>query len=133
MGHSSNKVLIVDDEKMIADTLGRIFADQGVYESRSAYSAEAALEVIEEWQPDLVILDVILPKMHGLELAISLKINHPSCQVLLFSGHYRTESLIDEAENRGHCFPILAKPIHPIEILSAAENLLRVKEDRNSK
>jgi DNA-binding response OmpR family regulator len=51
------KVLIVDDEENICATLAAIFTSRG-YEARVAYSAEQAVEVIAEWQPDLAIMDV---------------------------------------------------------------------------
>ena len=59
------RALFVDDEKIIADTLSKIFLDQGHYETRIAYSAEDALDLIADWQPELAILDVVLPKTHG--------------------------------------------------------------------
>ena len=62
-----HRVLIVDDEHTIADTLGLIFAGNGD-ETRAAYSAQQALEIIAEWPPDLAILDVVLPKLNGIDL-----------------------------------------------------------------
>ena len=75
---TNHKVLIVDDEKAICSTLGAIFMRRG-YEVRSANSAEQAVEVIAEWQPDLAILDVGLPQMNGIDLAIALKASQPTC------------------------------------------------------
>ena len=72
MNDRDHKVLIVDDEHTIADTLDAIFSASG-YETRTSYSAEQALEIVVEWQPDLAILDVVLPKMNGIDLAIFLK------------------------------------------------------------
>src|SRR5579871_4117870 len=79
------KILIVDDESAIADTLQLIFLTRR-YEVRVAYTAERAVEVIAEWQPDMAVVDVILPEMNGIDLAIVIKENYPSCHVLLFSG-----------------------------------------------
>ena len=80
-----HKILIVDDERVIADTLA-VILEQRRYESRAAYSAEEALELIATWSPDLAILDVILPRMNGIDLAILLKAEYPTCLVTLFSG-----------------------------------------------
>jgi DNA-binding response OmpR family regulator len=66
------KVLIVDDEKNIGESLAAIFTSRG-YESKTAVSAEQAVEIIAGWEPDLAILDVGLPKMNGIDLAIALK------------------------------------------------------------
>ena len=71
MDNGCYRVLIVDDERTIADTLVLIFSANG-YETRASYSAEQALEIIADWLPDLAILDVVLPKMNGVDLAILL-------------------------------------------------------------
>jgi DNA-binding NtrC family response regulator len=120
---SSSKVLIVDDETAIADTLAMIFKSHR-YEARVAYSAEEAIETIASWQPDLAILDVLLPNMNGIDLAITTKINYPSCRVLLFSGNSNTGQLLEEAAKKGHSFEILAKPVHPELMLETASHLL---------
>jgi DNA-binding NtrC family response regulator len=117
------KVLIVDDEIAIADSLAMIFKSQG-FQVRVAYSAEVAIVTIAEWQPDLAILDVILPHMNGIDLAIATKANHPACRVLLFSGHSNTSLLLEEAAKKGYQFEVLAKPVHPELILETASDLL---------
>ena len=119
----SRKILIVDDEVAISDTLALIFRTQH-YDVRVAYSAEHAIEVIAEWRPDLAILDVMLPEMNGIDLAIVVKSNHPCCHVLLFSGHSNTTVLLEEAGRRGHQFEVLAKPVHPNLMLERASMLL---------
>jgi DNA-binding NtrC family response regulator len=119
----NSKVLIVDDEKNIGESLAAIFTSRG-YESKVAFSAEQAVEMIAEWQPDLAILDVGLPKMNGIDLAVALKNSHPACRVLLFSGHPNTVDLLAQAAADGHLFEILAKPVHPSEMLGMAARLL---------
>lgn len=120
--HQSQRVLIVDDERTITDTLVTIFSGRG-YETRGVYSAEEARKVILDWPPDLAIIDVRLPGMNGVDLAILLKAEHPSCRLTLFSGHTSTAELLEFAESQGHHFDIVAKPIHPEELLDwAAES-----------
>lgn len=121
---TSRRILIVDDEVAIADTLALIFRTQHCYEVRVAYSAERAVEIISEWRPDLAIVDVILPEMNGIDLAIVVKANYRSCHVLLFSGHANTAMLLEEAGKRGHQFEVLAKPVHPNLMLERASALL---------
>jgi CheY-like chemotaxis protein len=113
----NHTVLIVDDEKIIGETLGSIFTTRG-YEARAAQSAEEAIEVLAEWQPNLAILDVRLPKMNGIDLAIALKNSHPACRVLLLSGYPNTVDLVARAQADGHLFEVLAKPVHPTVIRS---------------
>jgi DNA-binding response OmpR family regulator len=124
----SRRILIVDDETAIADTLALIFRMQ-MYEVREAYSAERAIEIIAEWRPDLAIIDVMLPAMNGIDLAIVLKSNHPRSQVLIFSGHSNTAKLLEEAGRKGHQFEVLAKPVHPTLMLERASALLNGPEE----
>jgi len=119
----SRKIMVVDDEETIADTLALIFSSNG-YDARSAYSAEQALELIEEWRPDLAIIDVVLPGMNGIEFAIFLKASYPDVHFLLFSGQPGTGGLLEEAKKKGHLFEILAKPLHPTFMLATVANML---------
>lgn len=120
---SSLRVLIVDDEKSISDSLGLVFSARG-YEVRVAYNAEQALEMSMVWKPRLAILDVVLPKMSGIDLAILFKELLPECHVILFSGQLITEDLAVEASRRGHEFDIVPKPVGPVYFLDAAQKLL---------
>lgn len=117
------RILIVDDELTIADTLVLIFRTQH-YEVEVAYSAERAIELLAMWRPDLAILDVILPEMNGIDLAIVIKANYPGCHVILFSGHANTALLLEEAGKKGYQFEVLPKPVHPNIMLERAADLL---------
>jgi CheY-like chemotaxis protein len=128
---SGHKVLVVDDERTIADTLAVIFSQRG-YETRAAYSAEQALEIVAEWPPDLAILDVILPQMNGIDLSILLSERLPKCQTLLFSGQALTEELLAEAGKKGYTFAILAKPLHPSLLLEAVVKVLTAEKESQS-
>jgi DNA-binding NtrC family response regulator len=121
-----SKVLIVDDEMSIADSLAMIFTAHR-FESRVAYSAEDAVDIVAAWRPDLAILDVILPGMNGIDLAILIRANYPSCRIILFSGNANTSALLDQAANKGHTFDVLAKPVHPDIMLEAASHLLSIE------
>jgi CheY-like chemotaxis protein len=113
------RVLIVDDERIVSDTLTHIFRSHG-YEVRSAVSAEQAIELLSEWVPEVAILDVSLPKMNGVELAILLATQCPQCRLLLFSGRPESEQLVNDAANGGKFFEIVAKPVHPSVLLDWA-------------
>jgi DNA-binding NtrC family response regulator len=126
------KILIVDDEVTIADTLALIFASSG-YEARTAYSAEQALEMLEDWKPDLAVIDVVLPGMNGIEFAIFLKASYPACQFLLFSGQPGTSSLLEEARKKGHLFDILAKPLHPTFMLATVSDMLTPCQEQGAR
>jgi len=123
----SGKILIVDDEVKVSDTLALILSALG-YEAKVAYSAEKAIETFAEWGPDLAILDVMLPAMNGIDLAIVLKSNYPRCRLVLFSGQPDTSRLLEEAWEKGYTFEILAKPLHPTFLLDKVSNLLATNE-----
>ena len=67
-----NKILVVDDEKPISDIISFNLENEG-YAIEKAYDGEQALEVFEKSQPDLVILDLMLPKMDGLEVCREIR------------------------------------------------------------
>ncbi|MFZ0632597.1 MAG: response regulator [Acidobacteriaceae bacterium] len=115
-------ILIVDDEPAITETLSLIFSRHG-YEVRVAHSAEEAIDAIAVWAPDLAILDVNLPQMNGIELAIVLQANRPACRLVLFSGHPSTQTLMEEAAKKGSVFEILSKPVHPLFMLDYVSSL----------
>jgi CheY-like chemotaxis protein len=111
------KVLVVDDERVIADTLAIILGQHG-YEASAVYTGNAAVERARELRPDLIISDVIMPDMNGIEAAIRIREFLPGCKILLFSGQAATADLLENARAEGHEFEILAKPVHPQDLLA---------------
>ena len=111
-------VLIVDDERVIADTLKTIFSNEG-YSARAEYSAEDALPLIAEWNPQIVIIDVRLPGMSGIDLAVIVKAQYPSSNSLLFTGDGSDAYLHELARQLCHDFELLAKPIPPGDLLNS--------------
>lgn len=118
-GHS---ILIVDDEPTVTETLCIIFSRHG-YDARAAHSAEEAIEIIAAWEPDLALLDVMLPGMNGIDLAVVLRDNRPMCRLVLFSGHESTQILMEESAKRGHVFEFLSKPVHPLVMLDFVSSI----------
>ena len=113
----SNRVLVVDDERCIADTLAAILCKSG-YDATACYEAETALLQCESVPPDLVISDVVMPGMNGIQLATLIHDRHPHCKILLFSGQIAIAlDMLEEARIQGRDFELLAKPIHPSELL----------------
>ena len=111
------KVLVADDEKVIADTLA-IILNQNGFEASAVYTGTAAVERARSVRPDLVISDVIMPDMNGIDAAIKIRNFLPSCKILLFSGQAATADLLETARKQGHEFEILAKPVHPQDLLA---------------
>ena len=71
----AKKVLVVDDEKPISDIIKFNLEKEG-YEVIVAYDGEEALEKVEDDSPDLIILDLMLPKIDGLEVAKRVRVKH---------------------------------------------------------
>jgi CheY-like chemotaxis protein len=116
-----SRVLVVDDERVIADTLAMILNQSG-FEARPVYSGEKALEIATEWKPDMLISDVIMADLNGIEVAIRTRALLPKIKILLFSGQAATADLLEKARARGYEFEILAKPVHPQDLLSRLRN-----------
>ena len=111
------RVLVADDEQVIANTLA-IILNQSGFDARAVYSGEKAIEAIDEFQPDMLISDVIMTGMTGIEAAIQMREKLPKCKILLFSGQAATADLLERARSQGHEFEILAKPVHPTDLLA---------------
>jgi DNA-binding response OmpR family regulator len=110
------RILIVDDESVIADSLAMIFRAKG-FEPRAVYSGERAIELAPSFEPDVLISDVFMRGVTGVELAIYVRQHFPSCRVLLFSGQSATSDLIHAANSKGYRFDMIAKPVHPQMLL----------------
>jgi DNA-binding response OmpR family regulator len=118
---TKKKVLVVDDERVIADTLAIILNKSG-FDALAVYSGSGAVSSARATPPDLIISDVIMDDMNGIEAAIEIRKFLPNCKILLFSGQAATADLLEQARKRGHEFEILAKPVHPQDLLA------RIKE-----
>jgi len=110
-------VLVVDDERVIADTLAIILNRSG-FEATAVYSGERAVEVAASLKPNMVISDVIMQDLNGIDAAITIRGLLPDCKILLFSGQAATADLLEKARGQGHEFEILAKPVHPQDLLA---------------
>ena len=119
-------ILIVDDERVIADTLAIILKKNG-FTTLTAYDGKTALELVRMASPDLLISDVVMPGMTGVELAIALTQILPTCKVLLFSGQAATADLLDNARKAGHTFTTLTKPVHPTDMLRRISECLTTR------
>ena len=118
------RVLVVDDESVIADTLAEILSRSG-YAAEPAYDGASALETALLKPPELLITDVMLPGMSGIELAIQLRRIFPDCKALLFSGQAGTSDMLASAHRAGHHFTLLTKPVHPKDLLAWVSESLK--------
>jgi DNA-binding response OmpR family regulator len=124
-------VMVVDDESSIADTLAEILSRSG-YAAITAYDGDSALETALLTPPEMLISDVVLPGMSGIDLAISVKRIFPDCKIILFSGQASTADLLAAAGRDGHHFVLLNKPIHPGELLARIAGTLKFRKQQPS-
>jgi len=110
-------VLVVDDEPIIADTIAAILNSKG-YAASAAYEGRTALQMALLIPPALLITDVAMPGMSGIELAIDVTKAIPDCRILLFSGQEVTHDLLRDAKADGYEFVLLPKPVHPRDLLA---------------
>jgi CheY-like chemotaxis protein len=110
------KILVVDDERRIADTLAEILEMSG-FQVAVAYDGGEALEAVVRFHPDYLLSDVLMPRMNGVELAISIQKMFPSARILLFSGQAGISEILLEGQRQGFEFELIAKPIHPLRLI----------------
>lgn len=107
-------ILVVDDERLVADTLTTILHLQG-YEATALYSGEEALEWIKTTRPHIVLTDVRMRRISGIEMARRVRQLYPACRVILF-----TASSLSSGESRTIRelgLELLDRPLHPGQLL----------------
>ena len=114
-------VLIVDDEESIILSLDGILTDEG-FEVFSAKSGQIALERIDEVTPDLILLDIWMPGMDGIETLIKIKETYPHLQVVMMSGHGTIETAVKATKLGAYDF--IEKPLSLEKVLLSINNAL---------
>jgi CheY-like chemotaxis protein len=109
------RVAVVDDEQIVADTLAEILSLHG-YESKALYSGEAAIEETEKFRPEIVLMDVRMQDMDGIEAAIQIRKQRPTCRIILFTASIMRQSIQARIGILG--FEFLHRPLHPWDVLS---------------
>ena len=117
------RITVVDDEVLIASTLATVLCNQGFDASFFTNSLQA-LQAARHYAPDLLIAEVSMPSLSGIELAIQMQKHCPNCKVLLFSDWPDTADMFTASRADGHNFDVLPKPTHPVEILTKIQSTL---------
>ena len=112
-----SRIFIVDDEPVIASSLAAILRLSG-FSAGFFTSPREALVAARSESPDLLISDVAMPDISGIDLAIQMRAQHPNCKILLFSGQAATSDLLEGARAQGYDFRLLQKPVHPSVFLA---------------
>ena len=119
------RILIVDDEATIRDTLCTVLKEEG-FDAESAENGRAALEKIQQNNYDLVITDLRMPEMDGLELLKAVKLNSPQTSVIIITAYGSMESAI-EALRLG-AFDYLIKPLDFDDVILRVRRLMEHRE-----
>ena len=110
------RILVVDDEVIIADTIVQILSRNG-FIAEAAYSGAQAITLAKRHCPELVLSDVMMPHVDGVEAAIQIREACPDTRIVLFSGQAATVEILARARDRGYEFELLPKPIHPTQLI----------------
>ena len=124
MKKKTKAVLIVEDENSLSEAYQMIL-QQGGYNVRVAYDGLQALEVTKTFEPDLILLDLRMPHMDGVEFLrhYNLKKEHPKVKVVVFS-NYDMQKEVDEAYKLGAHRYVLKTWASPRELLQLVQATL---------
>jgi CheY-like chemotaxis protein len=113
---SPTRILVVDDEPLIADTIVQILNRSG-FIAQAAYGGREAIDTARRIHPELILSDVLMPHIDGVEAAIAIQKFLPEARIVLFSGQAATVEILARARKRGYHFELLAKPLHPTQLI----------------
>ncbi len=117
------RILVVDDEPVVAETLGIILSQAG-YEVETFTDPEKALDSMREKPAGLVLTDMRMPKMNGIELANRISDLWPTCHVVILSGA-RHEDFSGRPAFDWSPYEVLYKPFNPTDLLFVIARIKR--------
>jgi two-component system OmpR family response regulator len=121
-GTESRRVLVVDDEPSIVDAVATALRYEG-YEVEEAATGRAALDAVARFEPDLVVLDWMLPDIEGIEVGRRLRERGFKCAVLFLTAKDATENKVEALRAGGDDY--VTKPFSLAELVARAEAILR--------
>ena len=114
------QILIVDDESRIRTSLEGLLQEEG-YSVRSCGTGEQAVEIVQKESVDVVLLDVVLPGIDGLETLKRIREHNPSLKVLMMSGRSDLTTAVKAIKLGGYNF--FQKPLNPDQLLQELKNI----------
>jgi CheY-like chemotaxis protein len=118
----SRSILIADDEAVIADSLAAIFNQKG-YKTTSVYSGQEAVLAAQSAKPDVLISDVVMGGISGVDAAVLIQQRFPHCKVILLSGYAAPIEQLTSGAVDGLIFDFLQKPVHPEVLLQRVNRM----------
>jgi DNA-binding NtrC family response regulator len=113
-------LLAVDDEMGVRESLKMVFAKE--YRLLEAASVDAAIRKVEEEKPQVVLLDILMPKTDGIEILRQIKAIHPGCEVIMLTG-VNSQQLAAKATDFG-AFDFISKPFDVLDLRQKVKNAL---------
>jgi CheY-like chemotaxis protein len=123
-GEAKPLLMVLDDDAAVRQTWTLIFQQQG-YEVIAVECGQDAIDAARAHPPDLLLGDIRLPDMSGIEAARRVQGEAPGCRVLLISGDSDSGEVLEEARRQGTTFEVLPKPIAPPELIQRIASLLK--------
>jgi CheY-like chemotaxis protein len=112
-------VLVVDDDRLLADTLADILRKHG-YRPVALYSGEEAVELARRFRPDVLLSDIRMSRLDGIEAARRIRELHPNCRVILFTAQTVSAAMRQTIDRLG--FELLQRPLRPEDVLAALQS-----------
>lgn len=109
------RVIVADDEPVITRTIEHILNKQG-FEAKGVLSGEEAVEMARNFAPDILVSDIRMGNLDGIQAALRVRRIHPVCKVVLFSANVLDDLQLKKIRLLG--FDFLRKPLHPIGLLT---------------
>lgn len=131
MSDNKQKILIVDDEEDIVDMLQYNLEKEG-FEVRTAANGAICLEVAAEFIPDLILLDVMMPEMDGVEACVELRKNNDLQNTVICFLTARSEDYSQIAAYDSGADDYVSKPVKPRVLISKIGALLRRNDIKNN-
>jgi DNA-binding NtrC family response regulator len=119
-------VLVIDDDRVLADTLAEILRKHG-YRPVALYSGEEAVELAQRFRPDVILSDIRMSRLDGIEAAKRIRALHPKCRVILFTAQTVTAAMRQTIHRLK--FELLQRPLRPEDVLAALRSNSRKDGD----
>jgi len=120
-----NKILVVDDQKTVCYSIQRLLQSEG-YDVITTTSGIEAISLVDSERPDIVIMDVRMPEMDGLEVLKRIKERNPKIQVIMMTAFSTTEKAIEAIKSGAYEY--LMKPFENDELLNCIESAIKTRQ-----
>ncbi len=122
------KILLVEDDELVRDMLAQVLK-KASHEVTCAADGEAAAQLLQQADPDVMVTDIIMPKKSGITLISEVKNRHPNMEIIAISGGGRLDPIgyLDLSENLGASISF-EKPVDNTALLMAIDLLLQGKK-----